>query len=530
MNQKLQEYKAGMDDWFRQRKESILLCLCSVFVWGLLAHAYGFLHCNLSHDVLNAFSATRTEEIWKIELGRFFVPLYRAVFRGPITVPWLIGVLGLAWTAAAVYLVTRIFEIRAKSLTVLIAGVMVANITYTAQIATYVYEFDFNAFALLMAVCAVYFWEKDKGIWSILLGSLCVMVSIGIYQAFFAVAAALMVWKSVMDLFGDKAVKKVFFHGLRGIAILAVGCVGYFLVGKVVYRVTGISPQSRTDVFSSEAANPLRFYVGLIKPALHRFLSVTTLEAYCGKPIRLIVTVVSGILCAAAVWVFIRGKYRPDRIALILLLVAVTPFAMLSTYFLAKGDNTHELTIYAYWLFYVFALIFAFRLCDPDLIQGWPSELVKLLSCGVVCIVLWQNVVLANTAYIKKERETDVTLSTMTRVVSRLEAREDYSVGETTVAFIGVSELQNRVPGMERVSKIIGLGPGVSIPNDTSRYYYNVYQAYFDYVLQYPIIFCEDEVHKQLKEDPRVQEMPAFPASGCMEMIAGVLVVKMGDD
>ena len=528
MNQKLQEYKASISEWFRQQKECMLLCLVSVFAWGLLAHAYGFLHCNLSHDVLNAFSATQTEEIWKIELGRFFVPLYRAILRGPITIPWLIGVLGLIWSAAAVYLVVQIFELRSKGLIVLTAGVMVANVTYTAQIATYVYEFDFNTCALFMAICAVYCWKSDRGIRSVFLGSLFLMVSIGIYQAFFSVAAALMVWKSVVDLFEEKEVKKVFFHGLRGIALLAVGCAAYFLVGKVIYSVTGIRPQNRTDVFSPEGFSEFSFYLSLIKPAFRQLWSAVTMESYCGKAISLIVIAVCGVLSAGAVGVFVRGKYRFGRIALILLLAAAAPFAMLSTYFLAKGKNAHELTIYAYWMFYVFALILAFRFRDSDMLPGWPSKLIKLLCCAAVVIILWQNVVLANTAYIKKEQEADAALSTMTRVVSRLEAREDYSVGETTLAFIGAPDLGDPVPGMEGVSEIIGLGPSNSIPKDASLYYYNAYRAYFDYVLQYPVVLCEDDLHKQLKKDPRVQKMPAFPDAGCIEMIDGVLVIKMG--
>ena len=66
-----------------------------------------------------------------------------------------------------------------------------------------------------------------------------------------------------------------------------------------------------------------------------------------------------------------------------------------------------------------------------------------------------------------------------------------------------------------------------AIPADTSLYYYNVYKTYFDYVLNYPINLCSDEVHAELVNDPRVQALPSFPDQNAIQMIDGVLVVKM---
>ena len=527
--QKLQLYGDRLRNYLRAQKETALWCMISVFIWGLLAHAYGFLHCNLSHDALNAFVATPTEEQWKIELGRFFVPTYRAVFRGGVTLPWVIGMLGLFWTAVAVFLVIRIFVVRPKRLIVLIAGIMVTNVTYISQIAAYLYEFDFNAFSLLLAVCAVYFWEQDRGIVSILLGGIFLMLSIGIYQAYFSVALSLIIWKSVMDLFDDQDTKAIFFHGLRGIAVIAMGCLLYFLVGKIIYSVTGITPQTRTDVFSRNGLTSLGYYLSLIKPSMWLLLSNIMLEKYLNKYFWLFVSILTICVCTLAIWVFIRKKYRFGKVVLIFLLTAATPLAMGSIYLLAYKNDVHELMLYSVWLFYIFLLLVTFRFCDSDMVQGWLSGFVRCLSCIVVCFVLWQNVLLANTAYIKKEGEAAATFSTMTRAVAMLERHEEYKVGETTVAFIGSTNTWYMVPGMERISKMTGLDFYSSIPKDDSLRYYNLYRAYFDYVLQYPIQICSDDVHQELKLDPRVAEMPVFPDSDCVQMIGNVLVVKMGE-
>ena len=48
---------------------------------------------------------------WKISLGRFLYPAYRAVFSGSAGTPWLSGVLSLVWVSLAVYLVSRLFSV-----------------------------------------------------------------------------------------------------------------------------------------------------------------------------------------------------------------------------------------------------------------------------------------------------------------------------------------------------------------------------------------------------------------------------------
>ena len=502
------------------QKETIFFCFATVLFWGLLAHGYGFLHSNLSHDVLNAFAATNVEEAWKIELGRFFVPLYRSIFRGPILLPWLIGILGLMWTAIAVFLVVKIFDIRSKVLIALIAGITTTNISYIAQIATYLYEFDFNALALMLSVLAVFLWNRNQGILSIILGGICVMASIAIYQAYFAVTVTLIVWKCILDLFCGKEIRTVLIHGSKGILLL--------LLGKLVYDITQIQPQSRTDVFSAAGENPFQFYLGLIIPAIRHLLIRICPEAYGRGIFVIFLCVIVALITLSAIRISIIKKFRFTKILVLLLLLVLLPFAMTCVFILAKGMGGHDLMNYVFCFFYIFVIQFAFRICKQDMLPNTKSRILRAAACVLIGVILWNNVVLSNTAYMKKEMEANATLSTMTRVVSLMEQHEEYTPGETKVAFIGVAENTNTLFGMERVSTIIGLESNSSISRDASLYFYNAYKAYFEYVLQYPILFCADDIHAELKEDPRVEALPTFPQKGCMEMIDEVFVIKMG--
>ena len=184
--------------------------------------------------------------------------------------------------------------------------------------------------------------------------------------------------------------------------------------------------------------------------------------------------------------------------------------------------------VYSVWFFYIFLVCLAYRFCDEDMLPGRQTSLLRAAAYLLAFFVLWQNVVLANTAYVKKELEAEAALSRMTRVVTMLEQQDDYVYEETAVAFVGADNTVGTIPGMEKVRYITGLYSDNPIPCDSSHYYYNAYGAYFKYVLDYPINLCSDELHDRLKADPQVQDMPAFPSDGCMKMINGVLVIKMG--
>ena len=530
MMKSLVNMKSVISEWFQSHKSTLTYCLATTFLWGLVAHAYGLLHNNLSHDVLNAFVATTTEEIWKIELGRFFVPVYRYLFRGAVSLPWLIGLVGLFWISLAVFFMIQLLDVKKKPVIALIAGIMVTNITYISQIATYVYEFDFNALALLLAVLAVYLWRK-AGRWSGLIGGvLCLLISISIYQAYFAVAPTLMIWLILTDLFDEQPVKAVLRRGVTGLGMLVLALLLYFVVGKIVYAATGIEPQARVDVFQAgNIVSLLMSYAGLIWPCLRNLGDSIFHTAYSRGLLMILVQLAVGSLAVGAVLMMSRKRFPLWRVLWILVLVLILPFGMNCIYFIAGGVGVHDLMSYAAWFFYVFLLVFALRLGDVTQVPMGLRRIVKWAAYGLVAFVLVQNVTIANTAYVKKELDANATLSTMTRMVDQLEQRDDYVPGETPVAFVGADPVSAAVEGFEDVRSITGMWMDSSIPADTSVYYYNVYEAYFRYVLKYPMNICSDEVHGKLKADPVVAEMPSFPEKGYIKCVDGVLVVKMGE-
>ena len=242
MRKWIRENRLSPTDALRQepslRKDRrLLLCLISVLCWGLIAHSYGFFNCNFSHDSLNAFYATPRENQWKLENGRFIVTVYRALFRGNFALPWLIGLLALFFVGLSLFLMARMLKLHNPLLLVLTGGIMCVNLSFTAQTATYIHELDCNYLALLLAVAAVYLWYFYRGWLPFFGGAVLIFLSLGIYQSFFAAAATLMIFLSLMDLFRGEDVALVFQRGLRGIAVLLTGILGYCVCSEILCRL-----------------------------------------------------------------------------------------------------------------------------------------------------------------------------------------------------------------------------------------------------------------------------------------------------
>ena len=150
------------DSWNGDTKQRLLLCFLAVFLFGLAAHAYGFLRAGFSHDMLNALVTEPVETYWKMQLGRPGIVLYRRIVRGLIAAPWQLGLLSLLWLSLSCFLTVRLFRISSRLFTVLTAGILTANLSVIAMTATFLYEMDADLFAMLIGICAVWLWDQDR--------------------------------------------------------------------------------------------------------------------------------------------------------------------------------------------------------------------------------------------------------------------------------------------------------------------------------------------------------------------------------
>ena len=531
MKQRLTARLRGGWDMGLTREEERRLLLCSfafTFFWGLLAHAYGFLNGSFSHDALNALFADGVETYWKLQLGRFGTVVYRRLFRVPLALPWLLGVLSLFWTSLAVYLTGRLFAPRSVPGLLLTAGIYTVNLSVIAMTATYLYEMDMNMFALLLAAAAVFLWDRF-GWGGTVLGALLTAAVLSLYQSYVSVVLGLLLLFCIWQLLRGKTFREVFFPGLRSLIMVGAGGGLYYALLRLMVRWKDIPLDTGSYNSVYTALEPGQDAPGLFETlrAVYRdfgaaFLDPAALHLSAGAlRLHLILLVLTAVLL---LWFLLRGRTGFKEKLLLVALTALLPLG-LNAARLFSGRDVHDLMKYAFWLVYLLPLLLA---------ETVPGERLKRPARALIAVLalllLWSNVQTANAVYVKKNLEYDASLSLMTRVLGRLEGEADYEPGETPLVFVGADgALNESIYGFEAYGAVTGAEFPNVIPYSDVSYFYNAYAAYFKYVLNTRVRMAEPDQWMALQRDVRVADMPAYPGQDCIRELDGVWVVKLGE-
>ncbi|MBO6041056.1 MAG: glucosyltransferase domain-containing protein, partial [Oscillospiraceae bacterium] len=357
-----QNLLAGWKDGLTREEEQRLFlgCVLFVFLWGLAAHAYGFLHGDFSHDMLNALVADNVETYWKMQLGRLWVVLYRRTVRGVIAAPWLCGVLGFVWLSLSCFLIAKLFRIRSRVLLCPLAGILTVNLTTIAMTATYLYEFDFDMFALLLAAAAVFLWDRYGWAGS-LLGALFVTGVLGLYQSYVCVVVTLILLLSIAALLRGETFGTVFQKGLRGILMLLIGALLYYGALQWMCAVKGITLNTNSynsvyTVLEGDAKGP--GFPATIGAVYRNWADAFFRRgaAHIEAPVLLCNIVLAVCFLAGVLVWLVREKAGAAEKLLLLVLVFLLPFGMNATRMLS-GRDVHDLMKYGFWLFYPACLL-----------------------------------------------------------------------------------------------------------------------------------------------------------------------------
>lgn len=509
-------------NYYEQNKEMLRFSVIATFFWGLLAHGYHFFNSNFSHDSLKELHGAILGNKWKVELGRVFVPFYRDLVRSDITIPLLIGVLSLLMLAMTAFLLVKIFNIDSKLLVFLTAGILTTNTTITATAATYLHDLDCYTMSILCAVAAVYFWKRYT--WGALAGALLVMASLGMYQSYISVTITLVMFVCILQLLDGEKFNRVFGAGMRAVGMLLAGGGLYYAAMKLIQRLMGIEMAKGGY---NTLDNAMTLTPALIIDRIddtYRDYGRWFFGARSAYPARLVEGITIVLLLLSG-WVLIKSvvskKMKTPEKLLCLVLVGLLPLGM-NILCVLIGWN-HDLTIYAIWLTYFLILLLVSRI---EIVGVKVEQACRAMAFLLMAVLLYGNVQFANGLYLKKALEHDAYLSLMTRVVYRMENHTDYVPGETTVYFSGLADnLNDTIPGFEAYQEVTGADM-IDLIHIEKR---ERFQIFFDYVLGTPIRLVEEEKWNQLRQDPRIEAMPAYPAEGCIATVDDILVVKLGE-
>ena len=326
--------------------------------------------------------------------------------------------------------------------------------------------------------------------------------------------------------------RNVFQKGMKAVGMLLLGAIAYFVVMRVVIRLTGTVMHSG-EYNSLDRMTLLNLdTIGVMIAGAYADWLSRLWNAYSSYPSILIkgATALFFIIDIAALVAFLLSKTRGIREKLLCVaLTALLPLGMNMIYVLTL-NAAHDLMVYPIFLFYLLTLLLAewlYRWCKDNghVFITAAGKWQKVICILLIGVCMYGNARFANGMYVKKNLEFDGYLSLMTRIVGRMEATPGYQPGETPVAVIGLPNTFNQViPGFKDYWNVTGMtGSNPIYTTESSRI-----QAYFDYVMSLPVVMADSETLARLKADDSVRAMPCYPAEGFLRFYDGTLVVKLG--
>lgn len=514
MQQKLHRF------WL-QHKATLFFCLAASFLFGLAAHGYTLLNFQLNHDSLDGLYAAGRENAHKIELGRVLAPAYRYVFRGMLSMPWLIGLLAFFWIGLGVWMMALSLNLCSRLPLALICGLMAVNSTVTALSGTFLHDLDQNMFAMMLACLSVLLWQRrPKGWW--LSGAIAVAVCLGIYQSFLSVAVGLAMIVLLMQLLHGEKAWSVFRRGVECVLMMALGGVFFWLITRGVLHYTGIPLANRGNSLSAIEGLSLASIPELIRGMYRNWweylldMPNTWMEPHTAGMVNRALIVFAGLVLVPLT--LLRRDLNWGQKLLVQLIALLLPFGWNVCYLLTSGF-VHHLMQYAFMLFYVLCILLASFLCEGS---RWPkfTNLVRLACLCLTALILWSGTQTANAYHFKRTSSIMATNARMTAVYHDM-LSNGYVPGETPLVVKGEVPV-NTPDGFEEADKI---WPG-HYPNSITGDIKSI-RSYFNFVLGDDAAFPEDSRWYELMEDLYVQSMPVFPSEGYIDYLDDVMIVNL---
>ena len=501
----------------RSIKKLDIFVFSSTFVLTFMVHMYMFTNKFINHDdIAYLYHGTNL-----LSSGRWLLYFTQGI-SGFTSSPWLNAVLGALYFAAAAVLIMRILRVSRFLPALLISACIVSFPTVTS---TYAYMFCSGSYllALLLSVVSAHLIQRKK--WpAIALGGVAVALSMGIYQSYFPLTAALLVFSMLVDVIDSRfsSFKEFIAVGLKYAAGLAFGMILYFVILRICLKVNnvelidyqGISSMGIVtfsqliDRISAAYKNFFYFYCSAV---FHSFFKYIAAAAFLFSAV------------AALAIIFQRRLYKSfSAIIEIIILVALIPLACDLVYVMAGEFTVHLVMVYPMLLPLIFPAVISERICFSGILKSRSGFVSLALTLALLLTQLacaYEFVLIDNRAYFYMDMTYKNVYAFMTKLTAKIELQDDFS-SSTPVALIGKINMDSNVPATPGMT---GVFTGNSVANIYTRKHllYNVLASRYDYV--------DADTEEQIKQTDEFEEMPCYPNAGSIKTINGVIVVKFSD-
>ena len=487
-------------------KENRLPFLTTFFV-GLLTYMYCFTNKFETMDDLCCFFSTGSSLVlgrWGLKLSELFFPM--------CSVPWLNGMISLLFLCISICAVVRMFSLHDPVIVVLLSSLL---ISFPTQVCTfgYMYTAPQYAFALFLAVVSARIVSDHINRKGFIVAATLLTLSIGIYQAYVAETASLLVVYCLLCVLRGESGKKVLRKGLFYISMLAASMTAYMLINFTVNRLLAVEMSE----YATESLGGFRDYLYGIRVAYTAFLGYFTRGYYDLIPTK--TSLVFHLLAATSVVILlirhfsIKENRDEGKLGVFLLCLALFPLAVdcirvISVLF-------HNLMLFSFTSVYVLTAVI-FENCLADLPQRGRGGVKDILAVCMVAVVVI-NLYYANAVFMKLFMQFEQAHSFYTSIVTELRQDPDFNE-DSVVCVVGDNDIFDNA-GID-LNNLAGMREGI-IGTYSQSEFVRFYLGLMLHVAGW-------DITDVLAEREEVMHMPQYPYYGSVQKLDGYYVIRLG--
>lgn len=351
---------------------------------------------------------------------------------GNFNLPLFNGLLGLAFLGLACQFLWRALHLQ-KPWQCAVLTAITAAWPAAASAMLFSFTVHYYLFAVLLAAVAV--WMADRRGWGWFVGAaLTLACSIGVYQAYFPLAAALLVLRLLQQcLDSETPWKTVALRALRFVGVLAAAMVVYFLLLQLCLRLYHETLTAYRGINNMGKLNFAELPQMLVRCVRCFYLLPKTGYAFLTNS-RLIRWAMWASLLLSAVSLALAWRDRDwKKIVTVVLLLAALPIAANGIFIMAPETATHTLMTYGVvTLFYLPLIVGDGLRWRRDAVRRWVSLLTCLCLAGASAGYAW----FCNGCYRTNYYSNEIMASYYTSMLTRARSMEGYTP-DLEIVFVG---------------------------------------------------------------------------------------------
>lgn len=514
--------------WWGNLPKTAKTAFTTAMVAGILTHLFILTNKLFNYNEVSVLFLNEQEMLMgRMAEGRWLVGILGQWIGGNYSMQAVAGLLGIFLLGLSAAMIVTLLNVDRQIYAGLIGAVMVVFPAVVSFMA-FTQLGDAWFMAVFFAVLAVFLAEKYRYGFAAAIG--LIGASLAIHQAYISVAVALMYGILFFEWFRDKRTwKEEWKRVVCYLVILLGGFIFYYVGVKASAALLQYSLSDYYGINEMTKFTPKGICKGIVYAYLYFFRYFFT-SHYYGSVVMVGINVVLA-LCLLCYTVHSIWK-RPEKDSFVnrmwkVVLLGLLPMGcnclpVLMADRVGAGVDRYMM----YSLVFVWIILLA-AACDVEKLTSEKSPGVKQqkLFCTLVLVgVLIQighDYTMDNQAYYREQAATEQMASYLNRVAARMEAVDGWDA--SMPVYIMMEEdlypgYPVELPAFDSLKELRGTAYE---PNFNER----GLRRYMAYYMHFPLVEPTEEQIAGIQE--KAADMPAYPAADSIQIVDGVLVVKI---